>query len=206
VLSIVVQRPRIMLLLAIVAAVTLADDPIQVLGPSLAHELGIPNIWPAFFLAALGAGTILGALFPVRPTAARRAVVPLGVLAISVFVFALGVSPYVSLIAAIVAGASGLLTGSAAQALLLKQAPPERALQVMALWAVAWAGTKPIASLTDGLLASQFGIRWAAAALAIPAISIALGEKYLHRTPRTWLKGFMRKYRGRELAATHPSG
>jgi MFS family permease len=188
VLSIVIERPRIMLLLGMVAAVTFADDPILVLGPSLAHQIGIPNIWPAYFLAALGLGTVLGAIFPARHTPARRAVIPLAILAASVVIFAVGVNPLVSVLAAIVAGAAGLMTGSAAQALLLREVDPGRAIQVMALWAVAWAGTKPIASLADGWLASHLGLLWAAAILAIPAASIAAIEVCLRPGLRLRLK------------------
>jgi hypothetical protein len=46
----------------------------------------------------------------------------------------------------------------------------------MALWAVAWAGTKPIASITDGWLASTVGVHWAAVVLAAPAFGIAVLE------------------------------
>jgi len=165
-----------MLLLGMVGAVTFADDPILVLGPSLAHQMGIPNIWPAYFLAALGLGTVLGALLPARQTPTRRAVIPLAILAASVVIFSLGVSAWVSVIAAVIAGTAGLMTGSAAQALLLQQVPAQRAIQVMALWAVAWAGTKPIASLADGWLASHLGLQWAAVLLGLPAVCIAVIE------------------------------
>jgi predicted MFS family arabinose efflux permease len=191
VLSVVIERPRIMLLLGMVAAVTFADDPILVLGPSLAHQIGIPNIWPAYFLAALGLGTVLGVLFPARHTPARRAVIPLAILAGSVVIFALGASAWLSVLAAIVAGAAGLMTGSAAQALLLREVGPQRAIQVMALWAIAWAGTKPIASLADGWLASHFGLLWAATILALPAVCIAVIELCLTPGLRLRLKQAM---------------
>jgi hypothetical protein len=40
----------------------------------------------------------------------------------------------------------------------------------MAVWAIAWAGSKPFASLADGLLASYVGVRWTGLILAIPAL------------------------------------
>jgi MFS family permease len=191
VLSIVIEHPRVMLLLGMVAAVTFADDPVLVLGPSLAHQIGMPNIWPAYFLAALGLGTVIGALFPAKHTPARRAVIPLAILAGSVIVFSLGVNAWVSVLAAVIAGGAGLMTGSAAQALLLHQVSAPRVIQVMALWAVAWAGTKPIASLADGWLASQVGLQWTALILAAPALSIAGIELFLGRDLRTRLKRHM---------------
>jgi MFS family permease len=202
------RRPRILLLLVMVACVTFADDPILVLGPSLAHQLHIPSFWPAYFLAALGVGTILGAIVPAKPIdterATRRAAIPLALLAISVVVFAAGFSAWISVFAAIVAGAMGLLTGSAAQALLLKWAGPGHAVEVMALWAVAWAGTKPIASLTDGLVASHLGIQAAAMLLALPALAIAIPEIFLRSTRKAQLKVQMSRWNGTQ-PLTHPS-
>jgi MFS family permease len=194
VLSVVIAHPRILLLLAMVAAVTFADDPILVLGPSLAHKIGISAAWPAYFLAALGLGAMIGVLFPARDAPARRAVIPLAVVALSVIAFSLGWSAWASVLAAVIAGAAGLMTGSAAQALLLQQVDPLRATQVMALWAVAWAGTKPIASIADGLLASHLGIRWTALILASPALLVAGLEILMWPTPRAWLKGRMRAW------------
>jgi MFS family permease len=191
-----VRRPRIMLLLAMVAAVTVADDPVQVLGPGLARQLSVSSIWPAFFLSALGLGTVFGALLPTRPSTARRAAIPLATLAVSVIIFAFGFSAQVSFAAAVAAGVSGLLTGAAAQALLLQQAGPRHATQVMALWAVAWAGTKPIASIADGWLGSTIGVRWAAVLLAVPAIGVAVLERCPERWFKAVLKKFIREYNG----------
>ena len=52
---------------------------------------------------------------------------------------------------------------------------------VGALWAIAWAGTKPFASLLDAGLADQLGIMRACLALTLPAITIGLS-----RTPGAW--------------------
>jgi hypothetical protein len=41
---------------------------------------------------------------------------------------------------------------------------------VMAVWAVAWAGSKPFASLLDGFLATELGVRWTGVILALPAL------------------------------------
>jgi MFS family permease len=204
ILSIAFQRPRIMLLLTMVAAVTFADDPVLVLGPSLASHLRIPMFWPAYFLAALGIGTVFGALFPTRPATTRLAAIPLGLLGGSVLVFAMGFSGWISLAAAVAAGIAGLLAGSASQALLLRWATPEHAIQVMALWAVAWAGSKPIASLVDGLLASHIGLHWTAAVLAFPAIAIATLEIGLTEQQKIRLKRRMSDWnRSRSLAPAH---
>jgi MFS family permease len=199
-LRIAVRRPRILLLLAMVAAVTLADDPVLVLGPPLARHLAVPTVWPAYFLSALGLGTVVGALVPTRPSTAKRAALPLLGLAISVIVFTAGFSAWLSLGSAIAAGAAGLLTGAAAQALLLKTAGPRQATQVMALWAIAWAGSKPLASLADGWMAGQIGVQWTGVVLTAPAITVAMLELFLRPGVKNRLKVWIYQRNG-----THPA-
>ena len=192
------RQPKILVLLAMVAAVTFADDPVQVLGPSLARQvLGVSSLWPAYFLSALGLGTVLGSLLPVRPTNSRQVALSLGALAMFMMVFATGLNPWLSLAAAVMAGMAALLTGASAQAMLLSEAGRGRATQVMALWAVAWAGTKPIASLADGWLASTFNVRTAVVILAAPAIVVALLELAMRGKPRARIQELMRKHEAR---------
>ena len=63
-----------MLLLAMVAAVTVAEDPVLVLGPSLARQMhALSSVWPGFFLSALGVGTVLGASLPTRQLTSVKA-------------------------------------------------------------------------------------------------------------------------------------
>lgn len=182
-LSIARMRPRIWLLLGMVAAVTIADDPVLVLGPALAHKVfGTSNDWAGYFLAALGCGTVLGSLIPRKLVSSsnlshrsKHAALWLLTLSGFIFLYIIGISPVVSLIAACGAGVAGLMTGAATQALLVQQAP-ENAPSVMALWAVAWAGTKPIASLLDGWLATVWGVRWAGIILIMPALALAASE------------------------------
>lgn len=182
-LIIALMRPRILVLLAMVAAVTLADDPVLTLGADLAHHvLGVSHNWAGYFLSALGLGTILGAF---RPTARRhsfdtskRAAWSLLFLAVAIIVFSLGISVWVSLLAAFVAGVAALWTGAVTQTQLVRHAPkerhaPEENASIMALWAIAWAGTKPIASFADGWLAGRFGVVPAAVVLTAPALCLA---------------------------------
>jgi hypothetical protein len=62
--------------------------------------------------------------------------------------------------AALVAGLACSRTQSVAKSLLFTFVPDRRAQQrrlVMAAWAVAWAGSKPLASLADGVIATFLG-------------------------------------------------
>jgi len=65
----------------------------------------------------------------------------------------------------------------------------------MALWAICWAGAKPIASLVDGWLASVVPHLWIAAAfLALPAVLLAGAEIVL---PRKAKESIRRRAKGR---------
>jgi hypothetical protein len=82
------------------------------------------------------------------------------------------VSPWlpVTIFAACGAGVMCLVANSATRTVLATRATPAREASVMAVWVIAWAGSKPISSLGDGLLASRIGIKWTGVLLAVPAM------------------------------------
>lgn len=162
---------RILILLLMVAAVTVADDPILVLGPALATRMHAPPSLSGWFIAALGAGSVLGSLRrPKHLPSLRLAATALALLGGAMVVFVMTPWMWVSVAAAVGAGISCLVANSATRTLLSKAAGPERVAAVMAVWAIAWAGSKPFASLVDGLLATGVGVRWTGIILAAPAL------------------------------------
>lgn len=175
---------RIAALLAMVAAVTIADDPVLVLGPTLARQQHTfadlpgwlsqwlsPAYLPGLFLAALGAGTVLGSLRPSRHKADLRVpAVALSLLAACMITFVFSSWWPLSLLAAAGAGFTCLVANSSTRTLLSKWAGPAREASVMAVWAIAWAGSKPVASLADGTLADWLGPSWAGLILALSAL------------------------------------
>ena len=69
---------------------------------------------------------------------------------------------------------------------LLSQTAGVNQASVMAVWAIAWAGSKPLASITDGLLAGWIGVRWTGMILAIPAflpIAALVARAWMARRP-----------------------
>jgi len=178
------REPSIWLLLAMVAAVTIAADPVLVLGPAMAQRFDVSGDWAGYFLAALGAGTVLASFVPVRPPSRiRHAAYPLAILGAAVIVFALGLDLWLCLAMTFVAGAACLLTGSATQTLLLACAGPGGRALIMAAWAVAWAGSKPLASLADGFIANFITVPAAGVLLALPALLPALVVIIFFRSP-----------------------
>ena len=166
------QRRKIMVLLLMVACVTVAADPILVLGPALAkHVFHTSDNWSAYFIGALGAGSVVGSLLPGRGSPSIRwAATILSLLGLAMGAFALAPWVWLSGIAAFAAGVACLLANSATRTLLLAHAGREHEVSVMAVWAIAWAGSKPIASLVDGSLAGLIGVRPTGILLALPAL------------------------------------
>jgi ABC-type cobalamin transport system permease subunit len=56
------------------------------------------------------------------------------------------------------------------RAVLTALAPKGQSAAIMAAWAIAWAGSKPFASLIDGVLGSTIGVQWTGLILAFPAL------------------------------------
>jgi MFS family permease len=170
------QNPRIMILLLMVASVTVASDPILVLGPVLSkHVFHASANWSACFIGALGAGSVVGSLLPRQEKPSiRRAAVALSLLGLAMVAFAAAPRVWISVIAAGIAGVACLVANSATRALLIEQAGRRHEVSVMAIWAIAWAGSKPIASLVDGSLAGVIGVRHTGILLALPALVPAL--------------------------------
>jgi MFS family permease len=162
---------RIMILLLMVAAVTIADDPILVLGPALARQLHASPAWSGWFIAALGAGTVFGSFRRSKhQPALRLAATALASLALCMLMFVFAPSMWIAVAAALGAGASCLVANSVTRSVLANRAKPEETAAVMAVWAIAWAGSKPFASLVDGLLGSWIGPQWTGLILATPAL------------------------------------
>jgi MFS family permease len=162
---------RIRVLLLMVAAVTIADDPILVLGPELAKQMHASPAWSGWFIAALGAGTVCGSFRRSKhKPAIRLAATALAALALFMLIFVFSHCMWVSCAAAVGAGASCLVANSVTRAVLAEHAGPDHAAAVMAVWAIAWAGSKPFASLIDGALGSWIGPQWTGLILATPAL------------------------------------
>jgi MFS family permease len=161
----------IIILLLMVAAVTIADDPVLVLGPALASRMNMSASSSGWFIAALGAGTVVGSLRRSKHLPSPRlAATALALLGGSMVFFVMTPWMLVSVAAAFCAGVSCLIANAMTRTLLSEVAGKDRVAAVMAIWAIAWAGSKPFASLADGLLAGWVGVRWTGIILAIPAL------------------------------------
>jgi len=185
---------RILVVLGMVAVITVTTDPPLVLGPALARDVfHVTDYWSGYFLAALGTGTVLGSLVPSKGPSLRRVGIYCAFMGGAMVCFGVAPNVWVSTIAALAAGAAALLATAATQTILFALAGPPRMGRVMAVWAAAFAGSRPIASLVDGWLASAVGVRGAAVVIALPALLLGVGAALTHMSSGVegWARGLL---------------
>lgn len=162
------------LLLIAAGTLSVAMDPIMTLSPAFADRVfGRPDTWAGYLVGAFGIGAILATLRTGGMPSPRSVVLHMLILGIGGLGFALTPSGEVALAAAGVAGYGFLYANAGTQTLLLLAAPPERVGHLMGLWSVAFLGTRPVAALADGALASFVGLRAAAMLLTLPVLGVS---------------------------------
>jgi MFS family permease len=170
------ENPRLLVFLGIVAVVGIAADPINTLGPAFAHAFGQPDTRAGLIIGIFGAGAVCAALVLTGRNAGsdRRAAITLASMATGLAVFSVLPSLAWALPLLFIGGLGYLASNtSATSQLQLSVAEHERG-RVMALWNVAFLGLRPVASLTDGAIASGFGVRAAGVTMQIPALAAAV--------------------------------
>lgn len=170
------QDSSLPILLAVVAAVSFTMDPVSTLTPAFATRFfHKPDTFSGFLIGAFGTGAVLGSVIPLRDTERpeRRIALMVGILALAMLAFGLVPSLVSSLVVLAIAG-FGYLIGqtSATTELQLRVGDAQRG-RIMALWSVAFLGTRPIAALVDGGLASVVGLRGATVIMCLPTFAAA---------------------------------
>lgn len=172
------SEPALFVLLMGVTALGFGTDPVNTLAPAMAETLGGGDALVGWLVSAFGLGAAATALgigvIRRRVTLGRMGVIGLVVLAGGLFVFAWSPVVLVALGALALAGVGFLLalTGLTTE---LQRRVPERLLgRVMALWAVAFLGSRPLAALVDGAAGDVFGPRVAAAIAGAITLGVAV--------------------------------
>ena len=175
---------RILTLLVVTTALSFTLDPISTLAPAYAREvLHRPDTLSGYLLGTFGLGSVLAAFTltgRIRESWSRLAAT-LALFGLALVLYALSPSIWVSLLALVLAGVGFLATSTAATTRLLMTVPVEQHGRFMAIWSALFLGTRPVASLLDGAIASA-SIRAAGLVLAVPSVGVALW--LLARPPR----------------------
>lgn len=168
---------RLAMLLATVAVVSLTMDPVSTLTPVYAtrifHRL---DVVAGYLIGAFGAGAVLASVVPLRESGApeRRIALMLALFGGGMAGFALVPSLHIAFVMLAVAGFGYLIGQTGATTLLQLGVSDAERGRVMALWSVAFLGSRPIASLLDGALASVLGPRAATLIMAVPTVGIVV--------------------------------
>lgn len=170
--------PALGVLLVGVAALGFGADPVNTLTPALAEALGGGDALVGWLVSAFGVGAAATA-FAVGPIRRHIALGPLGVGGLGILaagLLGLAASPVViaALASLTVAGAGFLLAVTALTTELQQRVEEHLRGRVMALWSVAFLGSRPAAAFLDGLVGDLFGPRLAAAAASVVTLAVAL--------------------------------
>ena len=174
--------PRLVALLVTIAAVSVSLDPVNTLTPAFATRLfGRADTFAGVLIGAFGVGAVIGSLLPPEAAPAgsgpRRPsrTIPFALLAFGIGLVGFALAPRLefAFVALPLAGFGYLLAQTRATTELQLGVTDAERGRIMALWSVAFLGTRPLASLADGALANLIGARGAGLVFAGPALVVA---------------------------------
>jgi MFS family permease len=171
------------------AAVGIGADPVVTLTPAISHGLGegsalVGALASAFGVGAVGAYLVLG---PCRRLLGLDRVGPAGLLLLVAGLVGVAAAGQAApaLVAFGIAGAGLTFSLTAYTTLIQQRAPEEYRGRIMALWSVAYLGSRPLAAGVNGAVADLVS---ADAALLVVAAFMAAGA-WLTRPSRTGGRG-----------------
>lgn len=147
-------------LLVGITIVGLGVDPVITLAPAIADRLGGGGDLVGLITSAFGVGALLG--FAVQPAMRRRlgiertGSIGLLVLALGLAPLALVRSPLLAAESMVVAGMGMTLSLTAFTTGIQQRVPDELRGRVMALWSMAFLGSRPLAAALSGALSDAF--------------------------------------------------
>jgi MFS family permease len=169
---------RAVILLASMVAIGFATDPINTLTPPIAELVGGGNGLVGLMVSAFGAGAVATAFFieRIRELLGRQQAASAGLALLGVAIAAFAFSPVASyaLATLALAGAGFIVAISSVTTQLQARVPDLLRGRVMALWGVAFLGTRPLSAVIDGAIADLASPRAAALAMAAAALVAAL--------------------------------
>jgi MFS family permease len=169
------QHPSMLALLAGTAAIGVGADPVITLTPSVAERLGMTSSFIGLQASAfgVGAGIAFLALSRVRMRLGlhRLGTTGLGMLATGMAILAVAHAPWLAIAALLVGGAGMTFALTSLTTLVQQQVPEELRGRVMALWSVAFLGSRPLTAGVTGAVADLTSV--AVALLLVVAVLVA---------------------------------
>ena len=171
-------EPALVMLLVGVAALGFGTDPVNTLTPAMADLLGGGDALVGWLVSAFGAGAAamafgVGALRR-RVAQGPMGIAGLGLLSLGLVGFAASPTAAVAIASLAASGVGFLLAVTALTTELQQRVDDDLRGRVMALWGVAFLGSRPLAALIDGTVADLAGPRTAAAVAAAITAAVAV--------------------------------
>jgi MFS family permease len=167
----------LLLLLVVIASVGVGSEPILTLSPVLAHEAGagtgLIGILTAGFGVGAGCGLLAVALIGRRISQPALTTTGLVLLAAGMATGGVAGSPPWVVAGFFLAGIGFSFAMASASTLIQLRCPPELRGRVMALWMVAFAGSRPVSATALGALADAVNARSALGSVAVLLVIVA---------------------------------
>lgn len=173
-----------------VLAVGWAGDPVNTLSPAYADLFGLDETFVGLQVGAFGTGAAIAS------TQVGRLVGKFGyerttqggmvVLAAGLIGFSLAPAPWVVIVALFIAGQGFVLGVAATNANLQQRLDESMRGRVMALWSMAFLGSRPLAAIVDGGIADLVSPRAGVASAVVPLLAgfWAMGRVRPHEVDR----------------------
>ena len=165
-------RPQIAVLFVVGVGASMTIDPVTTLSPGYATKVfGRPDTLVGWFVGAFGVGAVMAGVWVSRqPVPTNRLLAKRMLVLVSAFVLLASTSVLWIALVALVAGGFGYISTTAAALTRLQQSSvTSEHGRLMALWGIAFTGTRPIAGLIDGAVAAWLNVRIATYLMVCPA-------------------------------------
>ncbi|MEX0705443.1 MAG: MFS transporter [Nitriliruptoraceae bacterium] len=176
-LRLVRANRRLAMLLLAVMGLSMSSDPINTLSPELVRDVFRErDLYVGLLVGSFGAGATLTALLFMSWIRRLERVLPHALILQGIGVAGYGLAPtiHLSMLSAFFGGAGFIMATTRATARLHAEVNDAQRGRIMALWGVAFLGSRPIAALIDGTVAELAGARAAAVVMALPALVIGI--------------------------------
>ena len=170
------RSPRTVLQIVGVGIIGVGTDPITTLTPALTATLGMPEGFVGTLASSFGVGAVLGfiVLSRVRLAVGIMRLGAIGLAAMGLGTLVSGVAPTarIAVLGVAIGGVGLTFSLNAFTTLVQADVPDALRGRVMALWSMAFLGSRPVTALTTGWLTDTSGVRLA---LGLSAIVILAG-------------------------------
>jgi MFS family permease len=170
------RSPRTVLQILGVGLIGIAVDPITTLTPSLADTLGMPSGFVGTLASSFGFGAALGFLVlsrvRLRVGIMRLGAIGLAVMGAGLLLAGVAVTPELAVAGIAAAGIGMTFSLNSFTTLVQNDVPDALRGRVMALWSMAFLGSRPVTALATGWMTDVTGVR---AALVLSASVVLVG-------------------------------